>query len=188
MNIIKSNLKFKSIQKRIETKYIVLHHIDAKNATVEQVHSWHINRGWSGIGYNFYVRKDGTVYEGRPIDAVGAHTVNYNSVSVGISFEGNFMVETMPDAQYKAGLELISYLKTIYPTAIIKGHKELQATSCPGANFPLNKFKRMEEKKMTFEEAKAIVKEKYGFSDETMQFLSCYIYREALMERLVKGA
>ena len=185
MNIIKLKLAFtKPLIKRKETKYIVLHHIEAKSATIEQVHNWHLNRDWSGIGYNFYIRKDGTIYEGRPIDTVGAHTVNYNSVSVGVSFEGCYMTETMPDEQYKAGLDLLSYLKTIYPTTIIKGHKELQATSCPGDNFPLDKFK--EGKIMTLEEKKIAVQERFGLSDGTMNFFMCYIYREELLDKFLK--
>jgi N-acetylmuramoyl-L-alanine amidase len=46
--------------------------------------------GWSDIGYNFLVGNDGNVYEGRGWNRVGAQTYNYNSVSIGIAFIGNF--------------------------------------------------------------------------------------------------
>lgn len=118
-----------------ETEYIVLHHAAAEGSA-EAVHGAHLARGWSGIGYHFYVRLDGTVYSGRPLGTIGAHTAGYNSRSVGVCFEGNFEVRTMPTEQLAAGRELISYLRGLYPKAKIVRHKDLDATACPGKNFP----------------------------------------------------
>ncbi|CAG0895685.1 unnamed protein product, partial [Darwinula stevensoni] len=39
----------------------------------------------------FLVGEDGSVYEGRGWDRVGAHALNYNTRSIGISILGNFM-------------------------------------------------------------------------------------------------
>ena len=35
--------------------------------------SWHLDRGWSDIGYHYLIDRDGTVTEGRPIEKSGAH-------------------------------------------------------------------------------------------------------------------
>lgn len=136
-----ANLQFGGMTKRSKTDLIVIHHAAAKSCSVQDVHRWHIDRGWSGIGYHFLVRKDGTVWRGRPEDRTGAHTVNYNSRSIGICFEGNFELEPMPDFQKAAGLELIAYLKSKYPIKDIKGHGELRNTACPGKYFPLDEMK-----------------------------------------------
>ena len=141
MNIIQSNLTFKSMTKRTKTDLIVLHHAAAKSCSVQDVHRWHLDRGWSGIGYHFFVRKDGTVWRGRPEDRVGAHTVDFNARSIGICFEGNFELEPISDFQKAAGFELIAYLKGKYPIKDIKGHGELKATACPGKHFPLAEMK-----------------------------------------------
>lgn len=136
MDIINSNFKFaNALTKRIATKYIILHH-RAGNGDVQSIHSQHLGQGWAGIGYHFYVRKDGKVYSGRPINMVGGHTTNYNSVSVGICFEGNFETEKMKDVQIKAGQELIAYLKDKYPDAQVQMHQNFNSTACPGKNFP----------------------------------------------------
>lgn len=138
MNIIDSNFKFaNALTKRVATKYIILHH-RAGNGDVQSIHSQHLGQGWAGIGYHFYVRKDGKVYSGRPINMVGGHTTNYNSVSVGVCFEGNFETEKMKDVQIKAGQELISYIKGKYPAAQIKKHRDFNSTACPGKNFPFD--------------------------------------------------
>lgn len=121
---------------RAATNYIVLHHA-AANCTPMQTHIFHRDtKGWAGIGYNFFVAKDGTIYEGRPIDKVGAHCSGYNSQSVGVCFEGNFETEEMPFVQKEAGKELLKYLRSYYPNAQLRRHSELDATACPGKNFP----------------------------------------------------
>lgn len=141
MNIIQKVFKFaQQLITRKKTDFIILHH-RAGNGDVESIHKEHLDKGWAGIGYNFYVRKNGQVFQGRPIDKVGSHCPNYNSISVGICFEGNFDVEKMNDIQFKSGVELLKYIKSIYKQTQTKGHRELYATACPGKNFPLEKFK-----------------------------------------------
>lgn len=122
---------------RTETKYIVLHHVGAVGSfTPEQIHAEHLKKGWRGIGYNYYVRKDGTIYHGREENAAGGHTLNYNTVSIGVCFEGNFEIETMPDVQKQAGQKLIADILTRYPNAKPIRHSGLNATACPGKHFP----------------------------------------------------
>lgn len=123
---------------RAATRRIILHHAAASTCTPQQVHRWHLANGWSGIGYHFFVRKDGTVYRGRPEDTVGAHAGNNNSDSLGICFEGSFDREQMPDVQRMAGAELVSYLKEKYGITRVQKHSDVNATGCPGGNFPFD--------------------------------------------------
>lgn len=140
MNIINANLKFNgNLTKRKKTTMLIIHHAAAPSASVETIHSWHLGRGWLGIGYNFYIRKDGTVYQGRGWEYVGAHCAGYNSTSVGICLEGNYETDAdMPAAQYEAAVQLIHMALDKYPTITeICGHKAHGATACPGRYFPL---------------------------------------------------
>lgn len=128
-------------KRTVDPDQIVLHHAAAEKCSVEDVHRWHLANGWAGIGYHFFVRKDGNVYRGRPIDAVGAHTYGENSDSIGICFEGNFEIETMPEAQKKAGAELVAYVKSLYSSIKeVSKHKDHNATACPGKNFPFSEI------------------------------------------------
>lgn len=142
MTITNPGLKFtNSLSKRAKTTAIILHHAAASRCSVQEVHSWHLSNGWKGIGYHFFVRKDGSVWQGRPLDRLGAHAKEANSYSVGVCFEGDYTRETMPAAQLAAGQELVGYIKSKYPgiTKILR-HKDVCATTCPGANFPFNKI------------------------------------------------
>lgn len=143
MKIIETNIKWvKPLSKRPRTDYIVLHHAEASKCTVEQVDSWHKQKDWAGIGYHFFVRKDGTIYRGRPLDTMGAHVSGMNSVSIGICAEGKYMTEIMPDAQKKSICELLVYLKdNYYPAASIVGHREIGESDCPGSKYPLTEIK-----------------------------------------------
>ena len=139
MNIQKPTYKWNgSLSTRSTTNKIIIHHM-AGVGSAQDIHSIHLKNGWSGIGYHFFVRLDGSVYEGRPIDKVGAHTTGQNSSSVGICFEGNYEERTsMPYEQLQSGRELIKYLKNKYPNAKISKHRDYMATACPGKNFPFD--------------------------------------------------
>ena len=138
VNIIETNLSFKSMSNRSRTTRIILHHAAAKSCTAQQIHQWHLNNGWSGAGYHFLVRKDGNIYRLRPENKVGAHASGSNSDSLGVCFEGDFMVETMGETQRKAGAELVSYLKSKYGISKVQKHKDVCSTDCPGKNFPFD--------------------------------------------------
>lgn len=143
MIIKETYLLFKNqLSNRVITQKIVLHHADASTCDADTIHKWHLANGWAGIGYHFVVRKNGTIERGRPIDKVGSHCQNNNSDSIGVCFEGNFEKETMGDTQIQAGQELMSYLYQIYnlDASKVKRHKDLMATSCPGANFPFGEI------------------------------------------------
>lgn len=136
MNIVETNLKFGSLSKRSKTTRIILHNADASKCSAQDIHRWHKERGWAGMGYHFLVRKDGTIERGRPENTVGAHATGCNSDSIGICFEGAFMTERMGQVQISAGKELIAYLKSKYGISKVQKHKDVNPTNCPGVNFP----------------------------------------------------
>lgn len=138
MNIIEQTYKwYGKFTKRKLTQYIVLHH-RAGAGDVQSIHQLHAKQDYIGIGYHLYIRKDGTIYRGRPIETVGAHCVSINDRSVGICFEGNFENERMPEAQIKAGQLAVDYVKQLYPAAKIVQHKDITNTACPGKYFPFD--------------------------------------------------
>lgn len=144
MNIIETNLDFKDMSTRKSTERIIIHHADAKNCSAEDIHRWHLNNGWSGAGYHFLVRKDGTIYRLRPEEKVGAHAYGANYNSLGICFEGDYMQEDMTEAQKEAGKKLVAYLKNKYNITTVQAHRDVCATSCPGDKFPFDEIANFE--------------------------------------------
>ena len=63
-------------------------------AIIRSIYTYHVrSNGWNDIGYNFLVDAYGRVFEGRAggIDqpVIGAHTLGFNTGSVGIAVIGN---------------------------------------------------------------------------------------------------
>lgn len=140
MIIIEEKYNFKSSPGiRRVTSQIILHHA-AANCTPQEIHKWHLNNGWTGIGYHFVIAKDGSVFRGRAENWVGSHASSNNSNSIGICFVGNFENESPTTQQIVAGKELVSFLISKYGKISIKGHRDVNSTSCPGKNFPMGEF------------------------------------------------
>lgn len=148
MDIINIGLVFNSNMDKRDInsiKRIILHHTGVSTLqSVDTIHNYHKNtKGYAGIGYHYYVRKDGSVFQGRPLEYIGAHAYGNNSDSIGICAEGNFNEEVMQEAQEKSLKELILDLLEKYNIVIIQGHKEVDETSCPGENYPLQVMKNL---------------------------------------------
>lgn len=140
LNIVNSYLSFKSLENRTRTDAIIIHHIGNTNADVSaaRIHEWHLANGWAGIGYHFVIRKNGMIEQGRPMDAIGAHCYGENSHTVGVNLVGNFMESQPEAAQMTSGAGLIAALCRVYklePSAkTVFGHRDFNATACPGDN------------------------------------------------------
>ena len=107
------------------------------NAEVDQVRQWHLERGWSDIGYHFLITLDGRIQIGRELERAGAHVKNHNSDSIGIAYAGG-MSEDMERAEdtrtqaQKNSLEyLLCYLKILFSQAEIYGHRDFSTKACP---------------------------------------------------------
>lgn len=190
MNIINTNLNFKQMDTRSSTQRIILHHAAAKKCSAEDIHRWHLNNGWSGAGYHFLVRKDGTIYRLRPEDKVGAHAYGANYDSLGICFEGDYKEEIMQEEEIKAGRELVNFLKNKYGINTVQVHKNVNATNCPGDNFQFDQIANSNEtgvSKPSQEKGKIAtiqtsLNEKYGLNISVDN-----IYGNEMKKALVKG-
>ncbi len=146
MNIIEIPLVFEGgLQARSKTEKIILHH-RAGFGDILSIHKDHIKKGWAGIGYHFYVRCDGSIYRGRPIETMGAHCQGKNTESIGICFEGDFTKESMGKEQLEAGRKLLAYLEEIYGKDFrIYKHSDFSVTECPGDKFPFDEILKVSE-------------------------------------------
>lgn len=124
-----------------EPKELVFHHAAAENLSPEEVHAIHVDRGWSGIGYHFYIRSDGSIYKGRDANKIGSHVYGHNKNTLGICLEGNFEEKGVSDKQLEAAINLGTYLSLKYDIVEILKHNDLGSTECPGKLFPFESVK-----------------------------------------------
>jgi len=132
---------------------IILHHtVTDKNISPEALRAIFKARfGVDYIGYNFYIRGDGSVHSDIGAEGVGIHNnvgKYNNSNSVGIALAGNFEEIEPTKEQLNTLSKLIKKLQADYyiPDDKIFGHKDLKSTACPGKN--LYKYKPWKEGSM----------------------------------------
>lgn len=128
---------------------VVIHHAESMNCTAQDIHRWHIARGWKGIAYHYFIRKDGRIYRGRQETWQGGHLLSSeNRDAIGICLEGNYDVEkTVPETQMNALLWLCADIETRWKIKAYKRHSDYQSAIndkklCPGVYFPWQRFIR----------------------------------------------
>ncbi|MET7661398.1 peptidoglycan recognition protein [Streptomyces sp. NPDC005356] len=130
-------------------------------SVIRGIYRYHVkSMGWRDIGYNFLVDKCGNIYEGRaggvakPVK--GAHTLGFNTNSMGVVVLGTFATSKPPAAAVKGLARLTAWKLGLYgvnPSGktyltsaggnlyrkgksvrlnVISGHRDGFATECPG--------------------------------------------------------
>ena len=131
-------------RKLSQLKYIVVHHSAIDGFTAFDYALWHLKRGWAGIGYHFVIEKDGAVNKTNEITTVSYHVKGKNTPSIGISLSGNLDKHKPTSAQLKSLISLIKKLKRdVSKTLIVKGHKELNPSVCPGKYVDLDRIRKL---------------------------------------------
>ena len=123
---------------------IIVHCSDSLWGDAEVINRWHLERGWSGIGYHFVILNglrrsdspydksvDGEIEAGRPISEVGAHVKGQNRNSIGICligrehFSAMQLLVTLPDLLGRLMDEHRLQRNDVY------GHCDFSSKTCP---------------------------------------------------------
>jgi N-acetyl-anhydromuramyl-L-alanine amidase AmpD len=141
VSIVETDLDFvNELSYRPETNFFVVHHVGDINRDVSaaEIHKWHLANGWSGCGYHYVIRKDGSIERGRPRTTLGSHCYGFNRESIGINVVGDFANYEPEEAQMESLANLIADLCEIYDLPsdeeTIVGHRDKNSTDCPGDN------------------------------------------------------
>jgi N-acetylmuramoyl-L-alanine amidase len=150
-------------------KFALVHHTVNSNAyscnqsasIVRGIEVYHVRgNGWDDIGYNFLVDACGQVFEGRyggiMKNVIGAHSLGFNSGSVGVALIGNYGRATPSKAAQDALVKLLAWrldVAHVDPAATvvyksggnskfragtrvklndISAHRDTYLTECPG--------------------------------------------------------
>lgn len=99
------------------------------SVTASEIDSWHKQRGWSGIGYHYFIRTDGTLEEGRDLERTPAAQRGHNRGTIAICLNG-LHKEDFTEAQFKTLKALCEDLNNRLEVTF-HGHCEVSAKSCP---------------------------------------------------------
>ncbi len=108
-------------------------------ARMQLLQSWSIDTvGWVDIPYHYVIDRQGTIYEGRPVQYVGDTHTDYDPTGhVSIAVMGDYDQQGPTRASIQAVIDLAAWLSVTYniPPDRILGHRDYAYTSCPGEYF-----------------------------------------------------
>ena len=113
---------------------------EGENYEVAEIRKWHLARGFSDIGYHFYIDLYGEIHKGRDINKIGANCKGHNRNSIGICYcggveaDGKTPKDTRYDCQKESLIAVLRTLKAMYPNAVIHSHNDFANKACPSFN------------------------------------------------------
>jgi peptidoglycan hydrolase-like protein with peptidoglycan-binding domain len=105
---------------------------DTGAAAMRSIDAGHRANGWAGIGYNFVVMLDGSIWEGRGWSLVGAHCPDHNRSGIGVQIHlGGAQEPTTAALAAVCDLYVEACRRTGHALRKM-GHRDGYATLCPG--------------------------------------------------------
>jgi N-acetylmuramoyl-L-alanine amidase len=120
--------------------------VDAK--WIDRVHRV---RGFDGIGYHYFIKRDGTLETGRDLERVGAHARGHNTNSIGVCLAGGLVEggneektdeweDNFDPRQMETLGQLIADLRHDYPGIGVLGHRDLPGVRKDCPSFDVRKW------------------------------------------------
>jgi hypothetical protein len=121
-----------------QVRHLIINHTGVPPVVpVQVIAQAHVDRGYPGIAYDFYVSQSGQLFQVSPLEAVVKADAEWSGGGVNICLEGNFDASVPPAAQLSAAAQLCAWMLQrtgLLPQDII-GQRELLQTSSPGQTF-----------------------------------------------------
>lgn len=123
--------------------HIVVHcSATGQDAKVEAIQRyWKQNLGWKQVGYHYIIEADGKETQLLTIAQPSNGVKGWNKSIINICYIGGVdklgkPIDNRTDAQKRQLLTRLKALKTMFPNAIIQGHKDFPnvAKACPSFN------------------------------------------------------
>ena len=107
---------------------------------ISVIDRWHRERGWSEVGYHFFIRNNGQVQKGRWISKQGAHCSGHNTHSVGVCLSGDRKFQA---DQFASLNKLIHKLRLSYPSITLVSPHNKYTDKKTSPNFPVKQYNQI---------------------------------------------
>ena len=103
-------------------RYLVVHSTHSY-PFFNQVLDCHLSNGWAGVGYHLFLDKQINLHQGRPFDLEGAHSLGFNTCSIGLGFYNP--PEKMSSRKVEKIRKVVSHFSEKYSLKVVS-HTEAQ--------------------------------------------------------------
>lgn len=98
---------------------------------ISVIRKWHAQRGFTDVGYHWFIKKDGTVQAGRSVDQIPAAQQGHNTGTLAICLHGLDKLK-FTEAQFESLRALCREINTIHQGKVtFHGHCEVSSKTCP---------------------------------------------------------
>ena len=123
----------------------------------EQIHNVHLQRGFSGCGYHYIIKRDGRIQRGRPLNRQGAHALDFghNRYSIGISHVAGYNCtsgtpnpnryissDSINTAQWSAQRAFLTAFYRVFPGGQVLGHYQCTTSGKVDPGFDVDAYIR----------------------------------------------
>lgn len=124
-------MTFKKPNRKVTRVFIHCSAASRPSVDAEEVDLWHRQRGWSEIGYHYFIKTDGTLEMGRDLEKTPAAQRFHNLWTIAICLNG-LKVSDFTAAQFITLQELCFKIDMSYRHKVtFHGHREVAAKACP---------------------------------------------------------
>ena len=100
---------------------------------IATIKRWHTDpkpngRGWTDVGYHYFINKGGGIEHGRPLSRIPAAQARHNTGTIAICLSG---LEQFTEAQFISLRNLCRAILKDLPDVTFHGHCEVSAKACP---------------------------------------------------------
>lgn len=100
---------------------------------ISVIRKWHLERDFKDVGYHYFIKFDGTIQNGRSIEASPAAQERNNANTIAICCAG---LTKFTEAQFASLRALCVAIHTALPDATFHGHREVNRhKTCPVFNY-----------------------------------------------------
>ncbi len=126
---------FKKPRRKVDRVFIHCSASDHKqHDDVKVMDLWHKQRGWSGVGYHFFIKKNGDVQVGRNINKTPAAQRGHNRGTIAICLHG-LLEERFTIQQFISLKKLCKEIDDAYRGRVtFHPHNQVAAKACPVFN------------------------------------------------------
>ena len=101
-----------------------------RHDNVASIRKWHLQNGWSDIGYHYLISKDGKIHAGRNIEITPASQKGHNTGTIAICLSG-LAKDQFTQAQFNSLRAFCHEINKAYPQITFHGHCEVSSKTCP---------------------------------------------------------
>ena len=100
---------------------------------IRVIYQWHRARGFTDVGYHYFITADGTIQPGRPLQKIPAAQQGNNTGTIAICLHG--LTRFTPE-QFDSLRELCTSIRLAIPDVTFHGHCEVdKGKDCPVFDF-----------------------------------------------------